>query len=110
MPGIFPDPIKKLPRTDVQCKGIGTFLAQGDGHQILFMECDRDIILPEHRHGAQWGVVLEGRIDLTIDGIKLTCVKGDRYYIPCGVKHSGRVYAGYADIAFFDQNDRCKTK
>ena len=74
------------------------------------MEFTRDVELPEHSHEAQWGVVLEGRIDLTIDGAKHTYTKGDRYFIPKGVKHSGKIYAGYADISFFNQKDRYKAK
>jgi hypothetical protein len=36
--------------------------------------------------------------------------KGDRYYIPSGVKHFGKIYAGYADITFFNQSDRYSEK
>jgi quercetin dioxygenase-like cupin family protein len=108
MTGVFPDPIQKLPCTSADCNGVCTHLVQGENCQVLFMECDRDIILPEHKHEAQWGVVLEGRVDFFLNGVKHTCVKGDRYYIPCGVSHSGRIYAGYADMVFYDQKDRCK--
>jgi len=37
-------------------------------------------------------------------------MKGERYYIPEGVKHSGRIFAGYADITFFNQKDRYEVK
>jgi ethanolamine utilization protein EutQ (cupin superfamily) len=50
--------------------------------------------------------VLEGRIDLVVDGVAASYGKGDRYFIPKGVKHSGKIYAGYTDITFFDQKDR----
>lgn len=110
MPSIFPDPIRKLPRTNVNYSGIGTYLAQCDACQVLFMECNRDVLLPEHAHEAQWCVVLEGRIDISAGGTRRSYTKGDRYYIPAGQLHSGRVYAGYADITFFDQNDRCKAR
>lgn len=91
---------------DIPLEGCTAFLSQGDGHQILFMQFDKDIDLPEHAHAGQLGIVLEGRIDMTIDGETQTYGKGDRYYIPAGVRHSGRIYAGYADITFFDQQDR----
>jgi hypothetical protein len=35
-----------------------------------------------------------------------TLQKGDRYFIPEGVPHSATIYAGYADITFFDAADR----
>lgn len=69
-----------------------------------------DVDLPEHAHGAQTGFVLEGRIDLIIDGQECTFGKGDRYHIPAGVRHSGRIHAGYADITFFDEPSRYAVK
>jgi quercetin dioxygenase-like cupin family protein len=54
--------------------------------------------------------VLEGNLDLTIEGVKRTYSKGDRVFIPKGAKHSAKIYAGYADITFFSQKDRYKAK
>lgn len=106
----FPEPILNLPEADIPLKGIKAYLSQGDNHQIIFMEFSEDVELPEHAHEGQWGIVLEGKIELTINGIRHTFAKGDRYYIPEGVKHSGKIYAGYADITYFDQKSRYKTK
>ena len=103
---IFPKPILRLPEADISVKGSKAFLSQGSKHQILFMEFKEDADLPEHSHESQWGVILEGKIELTIDGVKHTLTKGDRYFIPKEVKHSAKIYAGYADITFFDQFDR----
>ena len=106
----FPDPIRKLPEADIPLKGLKAYLSQGDNHQIIFMEFSEDVELPEHAHEGQWGIVLEGRIELTINGTKQMFVKGDRYYIPEGVKHSGNIYAGYADMTYFDQKARYAAK
>lgn len=106
----FPEAIKKLPLADIPLSGLTAYLSQGTNHQILFMEFDEDVDLAEHTHAAQYGIVLEGKIDLTIDSVRQTFVKGDCYYIPEGIKHSGKIYAGYADITFFDEKDRYKTK
>ena len=110
MSEVFPDPIKNLPEADIPLEGIKAYLSQSDTHQIIFMEFEKDVELPEHSHAAQIGIVLEGKIDLTIGGKKETYTKGDRYYIPSGVKHSGKIYAGYADITYFDEPNRYKTK
>jgi quercetin dioxygenase-like cupin family protein len=110
MPELFPDPVRSLPRADIPLNGIKAYLSQADSHQIIFMEFDEDVELPEHSHESQWGVVLEGRIDLVMDGISRTYTKGDRYFIPQGVRHSGRIYAGYADMTFFNQPDRYGVK
>jgi len=110
MSELFPEPILNLPEADIPLKGIKAYLSQGNNHQIIFMEFTEDVDLPEHAHESQWGIVLEGRIDLIIGGVKKSYLKGDRYFIPKGVKHSGKIYAGYADITFFDQVDRYKEK
>ncbi|MCR4426624.1 MAG: cupin domain-containing protein [Firmicutes bacterium] len=106
MSTIFPPPVRQLPRADIPLRGITAYLSQGEGHQIIFMEFSEDVDLPEHSHESQWGVVLEGRIDLVINGVKQTYSKGDQYFIPRGVVHSGKIYSGYADITFFNQADR----
>lgn len=110
MSEIFPSPIRTLPEADIPLEGVKAYLSQADTHQIIFMEFEKDVDLAEHSHAAQIGIVLEGRIDLTVDGKKKTYAKGDRYCIPAGVLHSARVYAGYADITFFDQPDRYTPK
>ena len=110
MTEIFPEPIKNLPQADIPIKGLKAYLSQADTHQILFMEFSKNVELPEHSHESQMGVVLEGKIDLMIDGIKYTYSKGECYFIPAGTKHSGKIYAGYADITFFNEPDRYKIK
>jgi quercetin dioxygenase-like cupin family protein len=110
MPEIFSDPILNLPEADVPLKGVRAYLSQSEGHQIVFMEFREDVDLPEHAHAAQAGFILEGGMDLIIGGQKHTFRKGDRYYIPAGVKHSGRIYAGYADITIFQEPHRYRPK
>lgn len=107
---VFPAPVMALPEADILLAGIKAYLSQGENHQIIFMEFAEDVALPEHCHAAQWGVVLEGRIDLTIGGIGRSYRKGDRYFIPEGVMHSEKIFSGYADITFFAQADRYSAK
>ncbi len=107
---IFPEPIRNLPEADIPLDGITAYLSQSDTHQILFMQFEEDVELPEHSHAAQMGIVLEGKIDLVIGGEKLCFTKGDRYFIPEGVKHSGKIYAGYADMTFFNEQNRYSKK
>jgi quercetin dioxygenase-like cupin family protein len=110
MSKVFPEVIKTLPEASIPIKGAKAYISQSKNHQILFMEFEKDIELPEHSHESQFGVVLEGKIDLIINGIKNTYSKGDYYFIPKGIKHSGKIYAGYADISFFNEPSRYKTK
>lgn len=110
MSQIFPKPISNLPQADIPLKGVQAYLSQAEDHQIIFMEFSEDIDLPEHTHESQWGIVLEGKISLVIDGVQNTYEKGDRYFIPKGVKHSGKIFAGYADMTYFNQKDRYAVK
>ncbi|MCL2033367.1 MAG: cupin domain-containing protein [Oscillospiraceae bacterium] len=110
MSNLFPEPITKLPEVDMPFANYEAYLSQGENHQIIFMQFYEDIDLPEHSHESQWGIVLEGKIELTIDGETNTYAKGDRYFIEKGVKHSGKIFAGYADMTFFNQKDRYGTK
>ena len=107
---LFPEPILRLPLADIPLPGITAFLSQSVTHQVIFMTFSDDIDLPEHAHEAQWGVVFEGEIDLTIGASTATYRKGDRYFIPRGVLHSGRIHAGFAAMDFFDQPDRYRPR
>lgn len=106
----FPEPIRNLPLADVPLRGVTAYLSQAQDHQIVFMQFAEDVDLPEHAHSAQAGFVLEGAFDLVIDGVKRTYRKGDRYHIPQGVAHSAKIYAGYADITFFNEPDRYRPR
>lgn len=110
MKNVFPEVITNLPLADIPINGATAYLNQGETNQTLFMQFDEDVDLPEHSHAEQWGIVLEGKISLNVEGIENTYVKGDRYFIPSGMKHSGKIYAGYADITFFNQSNRYKLK
>ena len=107
---VFPEPIRNLPEADIPLAGVTAYLSQSDTHQIIFMQFEDDVDLPEHAHAAQVGIVLEGKIDLVIGGEIHSFTRGDRYYIPAGVAHSGKIYAGYADFTFFDEPGRYAAK
>jgi quercetin dioxygenase-like cupin family protein len=107
---LFPEPIRNLPQADIPLDGLTAYLSQSENHQILFMEFEKNTELPQHAHAAQMGIVLEGKIELLIDGEEHCFFRGDRYFIPEGVIHSARIYAGYADITFFDEPHRYPSK
>jgi len=108
MSNVFPEPITKLPKVDMPFSNYKAYLSQGEDHQVIFMQFNEDIDLPEHSHESQWGIVLEGKIELTIGGVRNIYTKGDRYFIEKGVKHFGKIYAGYADMTFFGEKNRYK--
>ncbi|NOY36914.1 MAG: cupin domain-containing protein [Chlorobi bacterium] len=106
----FPEIITKHNSADIPVDGVESYLIQAGQQQFIFMEFDRDVEVPEHSHNAQWGVVLDGEMELTIAGQPGILKKGDTYYIGKEVKHSARIKKGYKDLTLFDQADRYKTK
>lgn len=110
MKSIFDKPILDLPQADIPLEGVHAYLSQGENHQIIFMQFDKDVELPEHSHEEQTGFVLEGKIELIIEGEKRIYTKGDRYSIPKGAVHSGKIFAGYADVTFFNEKNRYSKK
>jgi len=106
----FPEIITKLPAADIPLEGVNSHLFQSQDQQFIFMSFDKDVQVPEHSHEGQWAVILDGEIELTVDGKKSTFKRGDTYFIPKGVKHSARIKKGYKDLTLFDQKDRYKAK
>lgn len=85
MSKIFTKMIINLPQANVPLDGAKSYLSQGDKHQIIFLEFEKDVYLPEHSHKAQWEYVLNGKVDLWVNGIKHIYKKGDNFFIPKGI-------------------------
>jgi quercetin dioxygenase-like cupin family protein len=106
----FPDIIIRHPSADIPVDGVTSRLVQAGQQQFIFMEFDRDVNVTDHCHNAQWGVVLDGQMELTIDGQARMLTKGDSYFIDKDVIHSAKIKKGYKDLTLFDQADRYKEK
>lgn len=102
----YPNIIKNLPKIDIPLNGVKAFLMQSKNNQLVFFEFKEDSEIPMHSHGAQWGIVVDGKIKLTIGGIEKTYQKGDSYYIQADEEHGGKIYAGFKAIDFFEDKDR----
>jgi quercetin dioxygenase-like cupin family protein len=72
----------------------------------MFFEVDHDLVVPEHVHGAQWGVVLQGEMEMVISGESSIYRTGDTYYVPPQAPHLARLRAGYKGIDVFADADR----
>ena len=88
MNDFYPETITGLPEADIPFEVVKGWLSQSDDHQIVFFEIEAIGGVAEHKHGAQWGTVFEGEMELTIGGKTRTFKKGDSYFIPEGVLHS----------------------
>ena len=106
--GQFPKIIDRHPGAEISLDGVESRLIQAGNQQLIFMAFDKDAEVPIHSHNAQWGVVLDGKMELTINGKTLYLKKGDSYYIGKDVPHSAKIFKGYKDLTLFDQADRYK--
>ena len=87
----YPDFIKAFPAIDVPFPEdfVQTAVVRSDDGLVAFFTFLKDMELPLHSHGAQWGTVVEGQIKFTI-GLESKVYKtGDSYSIPAGVEQRG---------------------
>ena len=87
-----------------------THAIRSDRGLMVIFEIFQDVSLPPHSHLGQWGSVLEGCLELTIDGQTTTYMPGDSYSIPAGVEHAVKVHAGSKVIDIFEEPDRYPLK
>lgn len=107
----YPNVITDLPEADIQLKGIKAWILQGEKHQLVFFEMESSAHVPEHSHDyAQWGMMIEGKMELTIDGKARIIEKGDEYVIPAKAKHYVRFLSKCRVIDFFSEKTRYRTK
>jgi quercetin dioxygenase-like cupin family protein len=100
----FPQFVIDLPEADIPFPGVRGWISQAPGHQIIFMDIEPIGSVAPHSHGEQWGIVVEGEMELTIGGIIQRYRAGDSYHIPSGVEHAAtfptrvRVIDIFADV------------
>jgi quercetin dioxygenase-like cupin family protein len=85
---IFPNMVTNLPEADIPFQGVYGWLLQGADHQLVFFDIEPIGVVPPHSHGDQWGIVLEGEVELTMNGETHIIGPGKTYFIPAGVEHS----------------------
>ena len=106
----YPKMILDLPEADIPFNGVKGKLMQGENQQTVFFEIEPIGEVAEHKHGTQWGVVFEGEMELTIDGVSKTYKKGDQYFIPAGVLHSAVFKMKTFIMDVFEDKDRYMPK
>ncbi len=106
----FPKIVRSLPEADAPFRDITLWLLRGPTASLIFVEASADSEVPEHSHGAQWGIVVAGELVLTIGGTTRTYRAGEDYLIPAGVPHSAKLRAGVRVIDFFDDPNRYRAK
>ena len=104
----FPAFIKTFPGLEIPFPEdiVSTNAIRSDAGLIVFFTFHEDLELPEHSHGAQWGQLVHGAIEMVIDGVKKVCAPGDNWDIPAGTPHSAVIKAGSLVIDVFEEPDR----
>ena len=105
----FPDFIRALPEPESPVT-MNAHIVPSKYALVMFFRVPGDVEVPEHAHGAQWGVVLEGSMEMTIGGETKTYTCGDTYYVPSGVLHRTVIKGGYRGIDVFQDADRYRPR
>jgi quercetin dioxygenase-like cupin family protein len=107
----FPEVITRLPQADIQLEGVKAWILQGEKQQLVFFEMETTAKIPEHSHDyPQWGTVIEGKMELTIEGKPRILEKGDEYLIPTRAKHHARIMTKTRAMDLFSEKSRYKAK
>jgi quercetin dioxygenase-like cupin family protein len=103
---VFPEIITRLPRAKIPFQGIRGWISQAADHQVVFMEIEPIGEVAPHSHSAQWGIVIQGEMNLTIGGETKTYRKGDHYFIPEGIIHSAAFNSKTWVLDYFNEPGR----
>lgn len=104
----FPPFFDNLPQLDVPFDpAVVTTRAIASAHGLaVFFDIHRDTELAPHSHGDQWGTVIRGELELTMNGETRTYRPGQSYFIPAGAEHGARIPAGTQILDVFAEPDR----
>jgi len=102
---VFPEFLDKLARFDLpEEEGWARSLSDG-GQMLLFTEplggSSNDL-----SEGAEWGFIITGRCDITIDGKTISYGAGESYLIPGGVPNHKRNHPGLIAVDVFEKPDQ----
>lgn len=106
----YPEMLRNLPEIDIPLEGVRGWLLQSKDKQVAFFDIEPVGKVPPHSHCAQWGLVVEGEMSLTIGEKTIVYRKGDWYYVPEGVVHSATFLTRVNAIDVFDDPERYKIK
>lgn len=109
----YPEVITRLPEAQVAFEGAKAWIHQSDKSQLVFFRFKAETALPSHSHTyPQWGMVIEGEMEMTIAGEPRLFRKGDEYLIPPGAAHSAKFFQDTRVMDFFSEKSRytCKIK
>jgi quercetin dioxygenase-like cupin family protein len=103
--------ITALPEAELPFTGVKAWILQGVEQQLIFFEFEPTAKVPEHSHSyPQWGMVIKGKMKLTINGTSRLAQKGDEYLIPAHAKHKATFQTKTRVMDLFQEKTRYKAK
>ena len=85
---------------------VRTNAIRSDAGLMVLFRFLKEVDLPPHSHKAQWGTVIKGWLELTMDGKTHRYLPGESYSIPSGTVHSAKGPAGAIVFDLFEEPDR----
>jgi catechol 2,3-dioxygenase-like lactoylglutathione lyase family enzyme/quercetin dioxygenase-like cupin family protein len=107
--GGFIEAIRGLPQVDVH-PSVNGYLAQGDDYQVVFMEFDDSVEMPDMAHTDHWGVVVDGSLELTVAGKHRLLRPGESFHIPRGARYRLRGRKGYRMVTIVFDKEHFRLK
>ncbi|MCB2190961.1 MAG: cupin domain-containing protein [Deltaproteobacteria bacterium] len=102
----FADFIKELPKAALGLAEVTGYLLAGPKGQTVFFDLPAGASVPLHSHGAQWGIVVSGEMELTIGDETKIYRAGECYDIPAGALHGATVLVPSLVIDVFAEPNR----
>jgi len=109
---LFPmEILKMLPEAESSFPGMNGWIHQGEKTQVVFWYSKEGCICKEHSHPyPEWGIVVSGYTEVTIEGEKRIYHKGDSFFIPANARHSSKMSKNYRAIDIFASPSHIKVK
>ncbi len=107
----YPNVITDLPEADMPFRGIEAWILQGETRQLVFYQMEANARIPEHSHEyGEWAMVIEGEIELAVEGKTRNVKKGDEWLTPARAKHTWMSLTKSRLIGLFSERTRYRTK
>lgn len=106
----YPALLRTLPSIPLPLAGAKGWLLQGAERQLVFFDLPAGARIPPHSHGEQWGLVIEGEMDLTVSGLTRRVKAGDWYHIPAGAEHTATFLTRVFVLDVFADRDRYRAE
>ncbi|MBC3840277.1 cupin domain-containing protein [Streptacidiphilus sp. 4-A2] len=107
---MFPHWVEELPDVDISFPGASGRLIEGPHGQVVLWTFAEGGSVPPHQHGPQLGIVLAGRVRLTVDGVERDWTSGQMFELADAQVHSAVIDPGTFVIEIFQESDRHRAR